>query len=118
MNHVERLLGRRTGAAAKDQCVRFRNVLALDEHFVERRMARVGGLRRQDDFAIARQRDSPDAIRMIGQRDATNLDIIVRCDGDLHRQTNAVIVAPKLCHVGIELHSLAFGRGGSRLIGG
>ena len=54
---------------------------------------------------------------MIGQRDASNLDIILRCDRDFHRQTDAVIAAPKLRHVRMELYILGFGQSSGRLVG-
>ena len=78
MSQVDRLFRLRTWTATEEQRVRFRQVFAFDEHLVERGVALVGGLGRQDDFAVAGQRQPADAIAVIGQRDAPNLDVIVR----------------------------------------
>ena len=55
MGQVNGLFARRTGTAMKQQRVRLGHVLAFDEQFIESRVARVGDLSRQDDFAVARQ---------------------------------------------------------------
>ena len=75
-----------------------------------------GGLSREDDFSIARQRDVPDTIRVIRQRDAANLGIIIGRDRDFHRQTDALIAAPELGHMRIELHRLILGWHYGRLV--
>ena len=117
MRQIDEFFARRPGSPSKEERARFWHVLAFDKQLVEGRMARVSGLRRQDDFAIAGYCDAPDALAVIGERDAANLHVVFWRDRDGHRQADAVIVAPKFCHVWIELHGLALRRRVRRLIG-
>ena len=98
--------------------MRFGRVLAFDKQLVEGRVTRIGDLRRQDDFAVAGQGDAPDALSVVGERDAANLHVVFRRDGDFHRQADAVIAAPKFRHMRVELHAVALGLHIRRLRGG
>ena len=53
VSHGDGFLIGRTGTAVEQERVPFCNIFALDEEFIERRVAPVDGLRGQHDLAVA-----------------------------------------------------------------
>jgi hypothetical protein len=108
VGQVDRLFLGRARAAAEEQSVYLRPVFALDEQLVERRMAQVGSVRCEHNFAVTGQHQPAGLVAVIDQGNAPELDVVVWRNGDLHVQRDVVISAPEFSLVGVEEYLLAF----------
>ena len=86
-------LGRRSRAAAADERGRIRHVLGLHEQLAERWMGQVIGRRAEHDLGVAGDLDLARPPAAIGQRQASNLHIVLGRHHDVELRGDAVVGA-------------------------
>ena len=96
--------------ATEQQRIQLGQIFALDEELVEGRVATIGRRRGHDDLAITGQRQPARAFAPVVQCDASNLDVIIGGNSDLHRQLDFVIGAAEFGLMRIKAD--VAGRGG------
>jgi hypothetical protein len=84
MGQVNSFLLGRAGAAAKEESVGFRQVLALHKQLGKGGMALVGGRRGQGHFAVTGQPETARLFALVGQDNHPDFNIVVRDNGDFH----------------------------------
>ncbi len=89
----DRLVLARTRAAAREQRVLGGDEFRLDEEVAEGRVRHVRGVRREHDLGVARHLDVARARRLVRQRDATNLGVVLGRDDDLGVRDDTVVGA-------------------------
>ena len=96
MEHPRRVLVPGAGAAGAEDRLPVVDDLRLNKKIAERRMQRVRGRRRKDDFSVTRDLDLSARPAAVGDRDPAQLDIILGRNGDLGMGIDVVVPAAKL----------------------
>ena len=90
----------------------------LDEHFRKSGMGHVVGLARQRQFAVGRQLQFPRARAMVGQRNATDLGIVLWRNRNLENRRDRAIAAYDFGPIFSKIGDIAFRSCDGRLIAG